>query len=224
MKKYILILALIFPPNLAKADFWGGDLPLLMEIVTNTLNTLMELRKQTRRLDDELRGINNKINRIKTIQKLVQPSSWNKWKNPKEALRRLQLIYHTLPKEYRSKKADAIEAEISKAMNSISLISREAKSLFRSGKELERRGADASPGVAQKLTASGVGSLVAVSSQTLVIQSHITSLLSQMLAQANEKESRSVVSKGKNFSGLSTNLNSEDRKFSDVVTSKGFVE
>ena len=99
-------------------------------------------------------------------------------------------------------------------MNTISRIGPAANTTFLSGKELERRGADASPGVAQKLTASGVGTLVAMEAQSQVLQSHITSLLAQMLADANERESRSVVAKGQGFSEFSANLDQHDSKFS----------
>src|SRR5690606_26757853 len=108
----------------------------------------------------------DKIYRIQTIAEVVQPSTWDQWKDPREAYRRLQLIYHTLPKEYRSEKSDAIEAEIAKAMNTVARISPWANTTFHSGKEMERRGADASPGVAQKLTASGIGTLIAMESQS----------------------------------------------------------
>lgn len=220
MKKIIISLSFLFLPYQAKADLWGADLPLLAEIVFNTLHTMYELQRQSQHMQDELAGINNKINRIRTIADLVQPNSWESWKDPKEAVRRLQLIYHTMPKEYRTEKSDAVEAEIAKAMNVISRISGEAQTTFRSGKELERRGADASPGVAQKLTASGVGTLVSLEAQSQVIQSHITSLLTQMLAQANEKESRTVVAKSKSFKHLSRDLTNEDRRFSDLVNAK----
>ncbi|MCB0415127.1 MAG: hypothetical protein KDD50_12385 [Bdellovibrionales bacterium] len=220
MKKIIISLMFLTLPYQAKADLWGADLPLLAEIVFNTLHTMYELQQQTQHLNDELAGINDKIHRIKTIADLVQPSSWNQWKDPQEAIRRLRLIYYTMPKEYHSKKSDAIEAEISNAMNVISRISGEAHSSFLSGKELERRGADASPGVAQKLTASGVGTLVSLEAQSQVLQSHITSLLSQMLAQANEKESRAVVAKGKSYKNISNDLTHQDRTFSDIVIEK----
>lgn len=73
-----------------------------------------------------------------------------------------------MPEKYRSEKADTIERELSRSMNMISRVSGEAQTTFKSGKELERRGKDSSPGVAQKLTASGVGTLVArVSNPTL---------------------------------------------------------
>lgn len=217
--KYLIILILLIAPLHARADFWGGDLPLLVQIVANTLNTLSELEKQSTLLKDEMAGIKDKIYRIQTISEVVQPTTWDKWKNPAEAFKRLRTIYYTLPREYRSEKSDLIEAEISRAMNLVSRLSPEAHSTFLSGKELERRGADASPGVAQKLTASGVGTLVALEAQSQIMQSHITSLLTQMLATANEKEARILVSKGECFSKISKSLGDNDSRFSTHVFS-----
>lgn len=217
MRHFFIISLLLLGTKSAKADLWGGDLPLLAQIVTNTLNTLYQLKEQTRIMEEEMEGIKDRINRVQTIAEVVQPSTWDKWKDPAEALRRLKVIYQTLPKEYRSEKSDAIEDEISKAMNAIARISGGAQTSFQSGKELERRGADASPGVAQKLTASGVGSLVSIESQNLILQSHITSLLTQMLAEGNEKETRQVVSRGSSFSGVSESLGRYDSRFSTHV-------
>lgn len=217
MKKLILLSLLLIIPFQAKADFWGGDLPLLAEIVTNTLHTMMELEKQSEHMQDELAGIKDRINRIRTIADMVQPSEWDQWKNPKEALNRLRIVYHTIPNEYRSEKSDIIEHELSEAMNLVARLGPESATTFRSGKEMEQRGADASPGVAQKLTASGVGTLIAIESQTQVIQSHITSLLAQMLAEGNEKETRSVVAKGSSFKSFAVNLSQIESQFSDLV-------
>ncbi len=218
MNKFIVLyLLFIALPNSASADFWGGDLPLLAQIVTNTLNTLHELQKQSGILSDSMEGIKDKINRVQTISDVVQPSSWDQWKDPKEAMRRLKLIYQTLPQEYRSEKSDAIEDELTKAMNMVARLGPEANTTFQSGKELERRGADASPGVANKLTASGVGTLVAMEAQTQVIQSHITSLLAQILAEANERESREVIARGAGFRGVSSNLGNDRGWFSNHV-------
>lgn len=216
MKKAIIVCLMpiiAFSPS-ARADLWGGDLPLLAQIIVNTLMTLQELERQTTQWKDEMEGIKDRINRIRTIADVVQPSAWEQWKDPREAVRRLKIIYHTLPKEYRSDKADAIEDELSKAMNMIARLSPETRTTFASGKELERKGADASPGVAQKLTASGVGTLISMEAQTQVIQSHITSLLAQMVADANEKESRAVVSKGSVLSSVSGNMGDTDTRFS----------
>jgi len=217
LKKLILTFTFMFLPFQAKADLWGGDLPLLAEIVFNTLHTMMELEKQSRYWSEEMEGIKDRIDRIQTIANVVQPSTWEKWKDPREALERLRLIYHTIPKEYRSEKYDSLEQELSNAMNLVARLRPETESSFKSGKELERRGADASPGVAQKLTASGVGSLVSIQSQSLAVQSQITSLLTQILADANEQETRAVASRGSSFKSFASNLSQTDFRFSRIV-------
>lgn len=221
MRKFVFAILIALTPLKSKADLWGADLPLLAEIVFNTLHTMNELQQQTQYMNDELEGIRDRIDRIKTIADVVQPSTWEKWKDPAEALRRLQTIYYNIPNEYRTEKYDAINDELSRAMNMISRVSSGATTTFKSGKELERRGADASPGVAQKLTASGVGTLIAAESQSLVIQSHITSLLTQMLAEGNERETRAVVSRGTSYSSIAKNLSDQDGKFSTHVLSQG---
>ena len=226
MQKFLffpLCLVFLLLPGQVRADFWGGDLPLLAEIVRNTLQTLRELEQQTSLLEDQMEGIKDKIDRIRTISDLVQPSTWDQWKDPSEALRRLKMVYYTLPKEYRSEKADTIEQELSRSMAAISKISGEAHTTFLSGKELERRGADASPGVAQKLAASGIGTLVAMEAQSQVIQSHITSLLTQMLAESNEREARSIVAKGEGFSSFFESLRQKDTSFSSRALAIGRV-
>ncbi len=217
MKKFLIIPLLFLNTHTAKADLWGGDLPLLAEIVFNTLSTMIELKRQSDLMSDEMNGIKDRIFRIQSIADVVQPSSWDKWKDPQEAIRRLRIIYHTLPKEYRTEKSDVIEEELSKAMNLIAKVSKGAQSSFLSGKEMEHRGADASPGVAQKLTASGVGTLISMEAQTQVIQSHIVSLLAQTLADANEKEARLTESRGTSFASVSENLKSHDGLFSSHV-------
>ena len=116
MKKLILCALLIISPAKAKADLWGADLPLLAEIVFNTLHTMMQLQEQTSYWESQMKGIDDRIIRMRTISQLVQPSDWNQWKNPDEALRRLQKIYLTLPKQYRSEKTDELERELAKAL------------------------------------------------------------------------------------------------------------
>ncbi len=219
MKKWLLAPAfmLFFTAKPARADLWGGDIPLLIQIVANTLQTLMQLQQQTELLEDQMDGIKDQINRIKTIERLVNPSNWNEWKDPTVALRRLREIYYTIPDEYRTPKADAFESEMTKAMELAAKMTDEAKSTFLSGKELERRGADASPGVAAKLTASGVGTLVTLQAQSQVAQSQMVSLLTQMLAEGAEKESRKLVSTGNSFKNLGEALQGDDKKMSTLV-------
>lgn len=42
-------------------------------------------------MEDEMSGIKDRIDRIRTINDLIQPSQWDQWKqNPEEAIRRLE--------------------------------------------------------------------------------------------------------------------------------------
>jgi hypothetical protein len=217
VRKLILCALLTVLPTKAKADFWGADLPLLAEIVFNTLNTMMQLQEQTNFWESQMKGIDDRIVRMRTISELVQPSDWSQWKNPDEALRRLQKIYQTLPKQYRSEKTDELERELAKALNMAANMSGETKATFDSGKELERRGADVSPAVAQKLTASGVGSLIALESQTQAIQSKIMSLMAQSIAEASEKETRTLIARGSSLQSISLQLSPLKKTFSSLV-------
>lgn len=221
MKKYFITAFLLFSTTNVKADLFGGDLPLLAQIVSNTLYTMYELQRQSQLMNDELKGINDKIYRIKTINDVVQPSQWSAWKDPNEALRRIQLIYQTLPKEYRSEKSEIIEDELAKAMNLIAKTNQDTKSTFQSGKELESRALNSSPAVAQKLTASGLGTIITQQTQSQVIQSHMVSLLAQMLAEGHEKETRFIVNNGKSYSNVSQSLSSKQSKFSELVLGFG---
>ncbi len=221
MRKYFIIVLLPLLSLTARADLFGGDLPLLAQIVTNTLNTIMELQKQRQLMEDQMAGIRDRIDRIRTINDLVQPSQWDQWKKPEEAVRRLGIIYRTLPKEYRSEKADLIETELANAMNLIARVKSESVTNYNSGKELEARALGSSPGVSQKLAASGVGTLISLESQSQVIQSHVVSLLTQMLAEGHENENRLVMSKGQSYSTVSGSLKNKSNRFSELVLGKG---
>lgn len=212
-----MIYLLLFFLNIgrpSKADMFGGDLPLLAEIVFNTLNTLHELEKQSSLMEEEMKGIKDKIYRIETISHVIQGSSWDEWRDPKRALKKLETIYYTVPKEYRTEKSDQVMLEVSQAMNLVARVNSEMPKTFDSGKELEEKAMNVSPSVAQKLTASGVGSLIAIETQSQVLQSQMTSLLSQMLVSINEKESRSLVQKGHYLNEISENLQKADSRFS----------
>lgn len=220
MKKYLFSILLVFQLQ-AKADLWGGDLPLLAQIVFNTLHTMYELQQQSQLLKDEMAGINDRIQRVKTINDIVQPSEWDKWKDPKEALGRLDRIYKALPKEYKTEKSDLVESEIAKAMTLISNVSTDTKTTFTSGKELEARALNSSPGVSAKLTASGVGTLITQQAQSQVIQSHVVSLLTQMLADGHEKESRMILTKSENYKTFSQSLSQKESSFSNTALKFG---
>lgn len=196
MKKFIPILFLL---NLlsfnVRADMWGGDIPLLIQIVTNTLRTYSQLKNQTNLLKKELQGIDDVIRRFETIRDLTRPEELKSWKDPHIALNRLRSIYYTLPPQFRTQKSDEIERQIANAMSLASRMMDTADDAFRSGSQLEKDALKKGPAVANKMTASGVGTLVKLQSQQQVAQATIVSLMSQMIADSAAKEANQIQSR-----------------------------
>ncbi len=199
-----LCISLVSKP--VRADLWGADLPLLVEIVANTLQTYHQLRQQTMLLEEELDGIRDKIHRFETIKEIVSPNNLEAWKDPREAVRRLEKIYYNLPPEFRTEKSDEVARQISQAMSVAGLLVESAKPAFKSGKQMEQKALDSSPGVANKLTASGVGTLVTLQSQNQVAQAQIISLLSQMIAENASKDAARLRTQSQEYKGLSSGL------------------
>lgn len=190
----------------ARADMFGADLPLLVEIVANTLSSLRELKGQSDLLRRELRGIDDKIRRLNAIKELVTPNNLDAWKDPQEATRRLRRIYYTLPPEFRTEKSDAIEQQITEAMRVAGLLTHAAEPAFRSGKQLEKEALDVGPAVSNKMTASGVGTLITLESQNQIAQAQIISLLSQMIAESGSKEVSRLNSQSREFKTMGKGL------------------
>lgn len=201
-----LVLSLSFAAVPARADLFGGDVAVLAKILVETIKQVRELQKQSDLLEDELRGINDRIRRLAAIKEIIQGTSSEEWKNPAKAVRRLSDIYYTLPPELRTKKADAVESELRRAVDLATRITNSAGDAHRTGADLEKDALGKSPGVAQKLTASGVGSLIELSAQNQVAQGTIISLLTQMVAESSDRSARELSGRSSAYGDMSQTL------------------
>lgn len=202
----LLVLSLSFTAVPARADLFGGDVAVLAKILVETIKQVRELQKQSDLLEDELRGINDRIRRLTAIKEIIQGTSSEEWKNPAKAVRRLSDIYYTLPPELRTKKADAVESELRRAVDLATRITNSAGDAHRTGADLEKDALGKSPGVAQKLTASGVGSLIELSAQNQVAQGTIISLLTQVVAESSDRSARELSGRSMAYGDVSRTL------------------
>jgi len=202
----LFIACILFSSKPARADFFGGDIPLLIQIITNTLNTLHELQHQSDLLKRELRGIDDKINRIQAIKELLNPNDKERWKDPVEALKRLQTVYSLLPDQFKTQKSKEVEDQIARALVLAERLKRESTLAYDSGRELEKKALDSSPAVSQKLAASGIGTLVTLEAQNQVAQGTIINLLSQMIAEGASKDAALITSQSNEMKQVSGGL------------------
>lgn len=128
MKKFIIILFLLFPLS-ARADLFGGDVVVLAQILTQNVKQLLELQKILSNGKDNLelvqeinRGINDSLKLIRTISPYVNPGAYDKLKNIEDILKRFNIVFgkacgfsHALSQ----KSVDAAVAEAVMMNNSI---------------------------------------------------------------------------------------------------------
>jgi hypothetical protein len=101
-----LLFASLTHSDIARADFWGGDLPLLAQILTQAIQevTLLQQSLQVAQGDAELlkqanKDIQTALTEIYALQDIVRDTtSLGKIRDPNELLIRLKGIYGQLPR------------------------------------------------------------------------------------------------------------------------------
>ena len=90
----ILLIWMSLVSSPARADLWGADLPLLAEIVANTLQQIYEIRQvinngknQVDLIREINRGINDSLRMMETIKGNVDPGIYRDWSHAQNALK-----------------------------------------------------------------------------------------------------------------------------------------
>ena len=121
MAKYIFALLLMLQAIPAKADFWGGDLIYLSQILQKSILQLEQLKNITNAgkeaadiLREANRGVNQALYLQQTINRTLKAGTFSDIKNMKEMLHTVKTLYGRIPKTSQSKlhkKTDLTVAE-----------------------------------------------------------------------------------------------------------------
>ena len=107
MKKVICVaiiaLSILGYPSRARADFFGGDVVVLTQILTQAVMQLAKLRELlgTAQANYDLireinQGINDSLSRMRNINPNTDPGIYRDWDTVQEALQHVQGIYGTV--------------------------------------------------------------------------------------------------------------------------------
>jgi hypothetical protein len=95
----ILVVPLLFTTP-ARADMFGGDVAVLMQILANALQQLAQLRSILDTGKDNLelirdinRGINDSLALIRTISPNTDPGLYKDWDKVQDSLQKLESVY-----------------------------------------------------------------------------------------------------------------------------------
>ncbi len=200
IKKMILVFLISFVSiTPAHADFWGGDLIYLAQILENALRQLIELRNmvengksQLELIRDINRGINDSLRLADTISPYVDPGIYQDWRSGIDSIRKLQQIYGNVTDNPNAQVQRDSDQNVAEAVTLNNEVYNYTQSIDQLGEVIKEYSHSVSPGGAQKLTAQTLGVMLQVMNQSLRTQATGLKIQAQALAVQNKKEKDST--------------------------------
>lgn len=211
--KIILVLVLLLTSlrsTPAYADFWGGDLPLLAEIVSNTLQQISQLKKivgtgteNVEYVREINRGIQEALKLATTMNQRLAPGVLSELKGAEQVFSVIEQLYGVTPKTTQARMQQTMDRSAAEAIHLHNEAFRYADHIDPQAERIKDHARIASPQGAQKLTAQSLGVLIHVLNQVLRTNAAMLKLQSQQLALSNRREKLSSQQFRVQYDGLS---------------------
>ncbi|MBI4405984.1 MAG: hypothetical protein HY537_17625 [Deltaproteobacteria bacterium] len=190
-----LLLICLLRPTPAYADFFGGDLPLLAEIVANTLQQISQLSKVIGTGEDTFnyirdinRGIQDALNLAKTMNEKLNPGILSDLQGAEQALAVIEKLYGSTPKTSEARVQQTMDRTAAEAINLHNEAFRYADQIDPEAERIKDYAHVVSPAGAGKLTAQSLGVLIHVMNQVLRTNAAMLKLQGEQLALQNRRE------------------------------------
>jgi len=197
LKRYLVGTAflIVLTTQSARSDFFGGDIPLLAQILSNSIQQLGQLRSILSANKDNLellqsinQGINDSLNLYRTVFPNSDPGIFKEWEKTQGGLLKLQTLYGMItPSPESAIEADTDEGVI-EAISLNNSIYDYSMQIDEIGEQIKTYSHSVSPGGAQKLTAQTLGVMLHVMNQSLRAQATGLKIQAQTLAIQNHKD------------------------------------
>jgi uncharacterized protein YoxC len=199
MKKKIFSMFMVFclclSPQRAKADIWGADVAVLLEILANALQQLVQLKALLKNGDDTLdllrdinRGINDSLYMAETLGLRVDPGIYRELKNVDQSVQSLEKIYGIVTDSKLATVQRNTDQTVAEAITFNNDLNDYAYKVDQIGEEIKRFSHSVSPGGAAKLTAESLGVVIHVMNQQMRAQGQGLKLQAQSMAVQNKKD------------------------------------
>ena len=233
MKKKIVAIILCFTlamPKPAKADLWGGDVAVLIQILAQTIKQLYELQRIVSTGQDSLslwrdinRGIRDGLRIIQIINPKFNPGLYGSLETSEQVQRAIEDLYGVIPQtsEYRLQEAQDRSVSESIAMNGT--LFQYADSVDAETKRIIEHAANTNPQGSAKLTNQSLAVLIGVTTQVLRTNSMMLKMMGQNMALSNRKEKLQATQFKTQYEGLSNALGGlpKEIKLSPLGTDAG---
>ncbi len=209
-----ILLVIALQPTNAFADFFGGDLPLLTEIVINTAEQLTKLESiigkssETIELIKEInRGIRDALDIIKTGNNALSPGILSELERVEQVMAIVERLYGRIPKTQSAELQKTTDTSVAEGIQAHNEAFRYADRIDPEAERIKDYARDVNPLGAQKLTAQALGVLIHVMNQILRTNAAILKLQSEQLALQNRHDKLSSQQSKAQYEGLSKAFN-----------------
>ena len=219
--KYIFISLILFiTPLKSGADMFGGDVVVLVQILSNAVQQLIQLKQIMQGGQDSLnlmkdinRGINDSLNMIRTIYPNADPGLYKEWEKVQQAITGIEKIYGVVVPSGEAPIQRDTDQSVAEAIALNNSIYKYTKDIDEIGEAIKQYSHSVSPGGAQKLTAQSMGVMLNVMNQSLRAQATGLKIQAQTLALQNHKDKELTRHTIENASVLSASMKSQDVSF-----------
>ncbi|MGZ6311244.1 MAG: hypothetical protein ACXWOH_11460 [Bdellovibrionota bacterium] len=192
---FIVFLFLSFPSTV-RADIWGGDVAVLVQILANAYQQLTQLQSILGAGKDTLgiirdinRGINDSLNLLGTIAPNAGPGVYGGLAKSDDALRALQQLYGiAVPSSQEAPMQSTTDQTVAEAIAQNNSIYTYTNTIDPIGESIKSSSHSTSPGGAAKLTAESLGVMLNVMNESLRAQATGLKLQAQSLEVENKKD------------------------------------
>lgn len=219
IKKYfsfgIIIFCLMLPAKPAKADLFGGDVVVLMQILVQAIEQVVRLQAIIQNGNDTLNllkdinsGARSGLDLIRIINPKFNPGVYGDLKDPKNVLRAVQDLYGQVPKTADKDLMDSQDQSVAEVIAMNRNLYDYADQVDQERERILVHSQIVSPQGAAKLQNQSIAILIGVTTQLLRTQSQMLKLMGQNMALDNRKEKMSSGQFIENYEGLSESFKS----------------
>jgi len=216
----VLALTLVFSGPQARADLFGGDVAVLMQILVQAIQQLAQLKAILNNGQDALglmqeinRGINDSLGLLRTIGVNPDPGIYGGLLKAQDALSKIQSIYGSVVPSLDAGVQQDTDQNVAEAISLNNSIYGYTNEIDQIGEQVKQYSHSVSPGGAQKLTAQTLGVVLHVLNQQLRAQATGLKIQAQNLALENKKEKDSTRHYMEVSQSLKTALKTESPTF-----------
>lgn len=226
---FIFAIILMVSPRSAQADFWGGDVVVLTQILAQAIETVLQLKSILENGTDTLNllrevnsGVRSGIDLIRIINPQFAAGVYGDLRNPQAVLRALESIYGPNPDGMDKDLITAQDQSVAEVISMNRNLYDYADSVDQEREKILFHSQVVSPQGAGKLQNQALGVLIGVTTQMLRTQSQMLKIMAQNLAFENRKEKLSTRNFQENYQGLSEGFKKIPKKMSLPRLNSGF--